>query len=179
MDTFGLDEDEFQEPDDSITWVFQFTGTMICKILHERLICYSWVQCKWLLLNILLPVCELCCSGPFDRIGDISFRMNAHEDNVSWVVLWCCYLQDRNNKHVQLRSFFKIFETWLCLHVYFISFIGSHGVDLPTAWSLFSVQPNTALFEACCNEKIQQFDDSGSDEEVSANSRYIYCLLMN
>ncbi|XP_020629386.1 serine/threonine-protein phosphatase 6 regulatory subunit 3-like [Orbicella faveolata] len=63
MDTFGLDEDEFQEPDDSI-------------------------------------------SGPFDRIGDLSFRMNAHEDN-----------------------------------------------------------PNTALFEACCNEKIQQFDDSGSDEE--------------
>ena len=29
------------------------------------------------------------------------------------------------------------------------------------------LQPNTALFEACCNEKIQQFDDSGSDEEVS------------
>lgn len=24
MDTFGLDEDEFQEPDDSITWVFQY-----------------------------------------------------------------------------------------------------------------------------------------------------------
>ncbi|KAL9984425.1 hypothetical protein ACROYT_G006713 [Oculina patagonica] len=63
MDTFGLDEDEFQEPDNSIT-------------------------------------------GPFDRIGDISFTINAHEDN-----------------------------------------------------------PNAALFEACCNEKIQQFDDSGSDEE--------------
>ena len=110
MDTFGLDEDEFQEPDDSITWVFQFTGTMVCKILHERLICYSWVQCKWLLLNILLPVCELCCSGPFDRIGDISFRMNAHEDNVSWVVLWCCYLQDRNNKLVQLRSSFRFLK---------------------------------------------------------------------
>ena len=30
----------------------------------------------------------------------------------------------------------------------------------------YSTQPNTALFEACCNEKIQQFDDSGSDEEV-------------
>ena len=30
-----------------------------------------------------------------------------------------------------------------------------------------TLQPNTALFEACCNEKIQQFDDSGSDEEVS------------
>lgn len=63
MDTFGLDEEEFQDPDDSIT-------------------------------------------GPFDRIGDISFSINTHEDN-----------------------------------------------------------PNTALFEACCNEKIQQFDDSGSDEE--------------
>lgn len=32
---------------------------------------------------------------------------------------------------------------------------------------VFSVQPNSALFEACCNEKIQQFDDSGSDEEVT------------
>lgn len=63
MDTFGLDEEEFQDPDDAIT-------------------------------------------GPFDRIGDISFSINAHEDN-----------------------------------------------------------PNSALFEACCNEKIQQFDDSGSDEE--------------
>lgn len=63
MDTFGLDEEELKDPDDSI-------------------------------------------SGPFDRIGDISFSINTHEDN-----------------------------------------------------------PNTALFEACCNEKIQQFDDSGSDEE--------------
>ncbi|KAK3701541.1 hypothetical protein QZH41_020529 [Actinostola sp. cb2023] len=63
MDTFGLDEDEFQEPNDAIT-------------------------------------------SPFDRIGDISFNINANEDN-----------------------------------------------------------PNSALFEACCNERIQQFDDSGSDEE--------------
>lgn len=63
MDTFGLDEEEFQDRDESIT-------------------------------------------GPFDRIGDVSFSIDAHEDN-----------------------------------------------------------PSTALFEACCNEKIQQFDDSGSDEE--------------
>lgn len=63
--------------------------------------------------------------------------------------------------------------------VLFILSIGSHVVDLPRAWFLFSVQPNTALFEACCNEKIQQFDDSGSDEEVSANSRVIHHLPMN
>ena len=49
--------------------------------------------------------------------------------------------------------------------------IGSHLFGLLRARFLFSVQPNTALFEACCNEKIQQFDDSGSDEEVSVNSR--------
>ena len=35
------------------------------------------------------------------------------------------------------------------------------------AFVFSTLQPNTALFEACCNEKIQQFDDSGSDEEVS------------
>ena len=27
------------------------------------------------------------------------------------------------------------------------------------------LQPNSALFEACCNERIQQFNDSNSDEE--------------
>lgn len=27
------------------------------------------------------------------------------------------------------------------------------------------VQANMALFEACCKEKIQQFEDTGSDEE--------------
>lgn len=26
-------------------------------------------------------------------------------------------------------------------------------------------QANMALFEACCKEKIQQFEDTGSDEE--------------
>lgn len=64
-----------------VSIIFQFT--MVCKILHERFIYYSWEDCKWLLLNVLLPCCKLCCSGPFDRIGDISFRINAHEDNVS------------------------------------------------------------------------------------------------
>ncbi|XP_048578383.1 serine/threonine-protein phosphatase 6 regulatory subunit 3 isoform X2 [Nematostella vectensis] len=63
MDTFGLDGDDFQEPNEGIT-------------------------------------------APFDKIGDLSFNINANEDN-----------------------------------------------------------PNSALFEACCNERIQQFDDSGSDEE--------------
>ncbi|XP_067038795.1 serine/threonine-protein phosphatase 6 regulatory subunit 3-like isoform X3 [Acropora muricata] len=63
MDTFGLDEEEFQDQDESIT-------------------------------------------GPFDKMGEVSFSISAQQDN-----------------------------------------------------------PNEALFEACCNEKIQQFEDSGSDEE--------------
>lgn len=50
-------------------------------------------------------------------------------------------------------------------------------VDLMKRFS-FSTQPNTALFEACCNEKIQQFDDSGSDEEVSANSRVVLHVIV-
>lgn len=65
-----------------------------------------------------------------------------------------------------------IFHLVIC----FLS-IGSHLVDLLRGFS-FSAQPNTALFEACCNEKIQQFDDSGSDEEVSANSR-LHSLFAN
>ena len=120
------------------------------------------------MLNILLLFCELCCSGPFDRIGDISFRMNAHEDNVSWVVLWCCYLQDRSNKHVQLRSLFRFFRFYILSRP-----LDPMELIYQQLGFFFSVQPNTALFEACCNEKIQQFDDSGSDEEVSANSRDI------
>lgn len=51
-------------------------------------------------------------------------------------------------------------------------------VDLILKGFSFSTQPNTALFEACCNEKIQQFDDSGSDEEVSANSRVLLLMLV-
>lgn len=31
--------------------------------------------------------------------------------------------------------------------------------------SSYCAQANMALFEACCKEKIQQFEDTGSDEE--------------
>lgn len=64
-----------------------------------------------------------------------------------------------------------------CL-VYCILSIGFHLFDLLRARFFFSVQPNNALFEACCNEKIQQFDDSGSDEEVSVKCN-VYELALN
>lgn len=35
------------------------------------------------------------------------------------------------------------------------------------------VQGNIALFEACCKERIQQFDDGGSDEEDIWEEKHI------
>ena len=114
------------------------------------------------------------CSGPFDRIGDISFRMNAHEDNVCLGHSLLFLLQLR----AYIGVLYHIIVFMFCF-VLFISSIVSHVVDSLQV-DFFPIQPNTALFEACCNEKIQQFDDSGSDEEVrhSANSRVVHHLLM-
>lgn len=28
------------------------------------------------------------------------------------------------------------------------------------------LQPNASLFEACCNERIQQFDDNEEEEDI-------------
>nr|XP_026654817.1 serine/threonine-protein phosphatase 6 regulatory subunit 2 [Zonotrichia albicollis] len=33
-------------------------------------------------------------------------------------------------------------------------------------WFLFGLQPNASLFEACCNERIQQFDDNEEEEDI-------------
>lgn len=169
MDTFGLDEDEFQEPDDSITLVFSFN--LLSKQWYAKLFIPEFIVKFCCLISYFLFVNFEPCRGPFDRIGDISFRMNAHEDNVcqghSLLFL------------LQLRAYFGFLYHVIVFIFYFVLFIlsiVSHVVDLPLF--LFSVQPNTALFEACCNEKIQQFDDSGSDEEVSANSRVVYHLLV-
>lgn len=35
------------------------------------------------------------------------------------------------------------------------------------------MQGNIALFEACCKERIQQFDDGGSDEEDIWEEKHI------
>lgn len=38
---------------------------------------------------------------------------------------------------------------------------------------LVFIQGNIALFEACCKERIQQFDDGGSDEEDIWEEKHI------
>lgn len=73
-----------------------------------------------------------------------------------------------------------IFETCTGMFIFYLALILRLVHWIPCSCftdslNFFTVQPNTALFEACCNEKIQQFDDSGSDEEVGANSRVVYC----
>ncbi|XP_036286011.1 serine/threonine-protein phosphatase 6 regulatory subunit 2 isoform X2 [Pipistrellus kuhlii] len=75
-------------------------------------------------------------NAPFDRIAEINFHIDADEDSVS---LLCLRAVDRHGGGWAAGARPRAVNTWL-------------------------PQPSAALFEACCGDHIQPFDDDEDDD---------------
>lgn len=127
------------------------------------------------------------CSIPFDRISDINFSLNTNEsvslcftlviDKMFLNTMICfvhfggpyAVLHQKLFSWCPIMCFMMWFSVFKEMYIDFPVYI--YGMVLNTKkHDVFIVssccaQANMALFEACCKEKIQQFEDTGSDEE--------------
>lgn len=106
--------------------------------------------------------CPPCCSAPFDRIAEINFSIDADEDSVSPLPRAQLGVDGDTvvgGQHGETGCFgapgppSREPLTWL-------SPSGSHVLLRGCS----RLQPSAALFEACCSDHIQPFDDDEEDD---------------